>query len=58
MNVQSKTLNLSEFKLKMAAEDSSKQELLDQLAGGTLATCHDEILICCISKPGDGGTVG
>lgn len=45
-------LNLDAFKLKMASEDSSKQELLDKLAGTIQATCHDGELICCITKPG------
>jgi len=51
-------LNLDAFKLKMASEDSNKQELLDKLAGALLATCHDGELICCITKPGSGGGIG
>jgi hypothetical protein len=52
-----KKLNLAEFKLKMAKDDSNKQALLDKLAGATQGTCHDE-LICCITDPGDVGNMG
>jgi hypothetical protein len=52
-----KKLNLAEFKLKMAKDDSNKQALLDKLAGQTQGTCHDE-LICCITDPRDVGNMG
>ena len=55
-----KKLNLADFKLKLAKDDSNKQELLDKLAGATQADCHDDpgTLICCISTGGGSGNVG
>ena len=53
-----KKLNLANFKLKMASDDSNKQDLLNRLAGATQADCHDDDagpLICCISTGGGNG---
>ncbi len=53
-----KKLNLADFKMKLASDDSNKSNLLDKLAGRTQATCHDHPPICCINTGGGAGNVG